>query len=155
MQRRFRAPALLLAAAIASYVYAQVPEIRPGQWSFTMRGTMTGFGDTSDLPPEVLAQIQEQFSGPSTYETCLTREDIAELSFGEPGDEDDSCAETARAIDDNVIMLTHECSDRTDTMRVEIESPESLKVTIDSEGEDGAATLSITGQWVGAVCTED
>lgn len=157
MKSRFRILVSCVAAVvIASYAYAQMPELKPGQWSITITMTMSEISDENqdDLTAELFAQLLQELSQPNHYQTCITMDDIAALNFG-AYEEDDSCTETSRSIDGNVIMLAHECSDSTDQMRVEIESPEKLKVTVDSVSDDGAARISVAGQWVGAICTED
>lgn len=155
---RFIAP-IAAALAIACYAYAQTPEIKPGQWSFTMSGTMFGgLSESADgLPPEVLAQLAAELSvqlaAPNHYETCLTPEDVADLNFDE--DDADECTETSRKIDGKVVTLTQQCSDSVDTVRVEIASPESVKIMVESESDEGSVNLSITGEWIGPTCTEE
>jgi Protein of unknown function (DUF3617) len=146
----------LACVLVAAYAYAQTLELRTGQWAFTMSGVTGYLGNTSELPAEERAQIEEQMRQPHDYESCLTDEDLQELNFGES--DDDDCEVTARNTTANSADVTRECSGedaRTETIHIEAASPESMKVTIKSVMTKGTANVTISGKWIGTTCKEE
>jgi hypothetical protein len=157
MLRRSRALICILIAIVASYAYAQLLELRTGQWDFTLN--LTGsLGDASELPPALRAQLEEQLRQPINYQSCLTAEDIEELNIGSP-DGDEDCEVTSREVTGNAVDITRVCSDgddeRTETMHLEAASRESIEATVNSESANGPASMTITGTWISATCEDD
>ncbi len=148
--------ALVVFAAIA---YAQSFNLRTGQWDFTMNiAGSGGRGDLSQLPANVRAQIEAELKKPLNYKSCITAEDVKNLSLGKQDDDDDEeCKVTARKITATVADMTRECAGdnkRTETGHFVATSPETLRATINVVSANGPSSITLAGKWIGAVCTE-
>ena len=141
--------------AVASLASAQSLDLRTGQWEFTMLmgGSM---GDLSNLSPEIRAQIEARLKQPTSYQTCLTAEDLENLNLGE--DEDETCKVTSRKVTTKTVDITRTCGDngeRTETMHVETASSESVTARVDTVSSRGPLSMTITGKWIGATCEDE
>ncbi len=142
---------------VAGYAYAQSFNLRTGQWDFTMTGMASVLGDLSQLPPEARAQLEAAAKQPQNYKSCVTAQDLNDLSLGQV-DDDEDCKVTAKKISGTTADVTRECTGddkHTETIHYEAVSPESLRATINSVSARGKGTITITGKWVGATCKEE
>jgi hypothetical protein len=157
--RRLLASLALGFAIAAASAYAQSFDLRVGQWDFTMSGITGSLGDLSKLPPQARAQVEAQMRKGMNYKSCLTAQDLKDLNIGKPDEDDDeACTVTSRKVTVKTADITRQCTGerkRTETMHFEAASRESLKATINTVSAVGPATVTVTGKWIGATCTED
>ena len=151
MKRTIVAAASVAALAAGTGLLAQGFSLRTGSWSFTI--TMQGMS-LAGLPPEVQAELKK----PQTFTSCVTAEDLKNLSVGRPPDSDDEdCKTVSSKITATVADLTRECSGGnagTETQHFEAATPQTLRGTIAKKTAAGTTTIAISGKWVGPMCTE-
>lgn len=141
---------------LAAPLFAQEFGIRTGSWATTI--TMQGDGGMEGLPPEVRAQLEAQLRRPNTVTTCVTREDLKNLTLGKTDDSDDEACEIVSAkITATVADIIRRCSGDdagTETSHFEAPTPVTFKGTVTRKSAAGTSTISMTGKWVSARCTE-
>jgi hypothetical protein len=138
--------AVLVLTAAGALVSAQSFDLRLGQWEYTINLKM---------PPELLAQIppaaRAQFEKPQTNRSCLSAEDLRDLNLGRT---ESDCQVTSKRITGNVADIVMKCDGRTQTLRYEALSRESMRGTIRTSGGDGPSEMTIAGKWIAAACRE-
>jgi hypothetical protein len=151
--------AVVVAGALlggAAALPAQTLGVKTGQWSWTV--TMTGVPQPPpSVPPDVAAKIREEAQKPHTVLACISAEDLRNLNLGRV-DEDDDCKVTSRKITATTADFVRTCAGdepRTETVRIEATSPESMRVTAIRTAGTGPSGITMTGKWVGATCKED
>ena len=151
MKRSIVAAASVAALATGAGLLAQGFGLRTGSWSFTI--TMQGMS-LAGLPPEVQAELKK----PQTFTSCVTAEDLKNLSVGRPPDSDDEdCKTISSKVTATVADLTRECSGDnagTETQHFEAATPQTLKGTIVKKTAAGTTTIAMNGKWIGPKCTE-
>lgn len=149
MRSRVFVPALVL-AAMTAVLSAQAFDLKLGQWEYTINIKM---------PPEMLAKLppsaRAQMQQPQTNRSCLTAQDLKDLSLAKS--DDDDCTVTSKKITGNVADVTMTCTGdepHTQTMHYEALSRESMRGTIRMTGANRPSEMAITGKWITTACKE-
>jgi len=147
--------AALLAAA--SLVSAEGLNVKTGQWSWTI--TLTGLPEPpASVPPDVAAKIREEAKKPHTALGCVSADDLRNLRLGRTGDEEQDCKATQTKSTATTAEFVRACTGdepRTETVRVEAATPESMRITATRTGGSGPSGVTMVGKWVGAACREE
>lgn len=149
---KLRTGAVMLMFALAGvFVLAEDPALQTGMWEFKMSGfPMDG------VPPAMRAQMEAEMSKP--YRSCVTADDIKQLKFGKSNDDDDAdckvvSSKLTRTGGDVVRQCTGDES-YTENLHLETPTPRTLKATIAKKAGTKSTTMTVTGQWVAARCTD-
>ena len=149
---------LLLAALVATataLVSAQAFDLRLGQWEYTVGGMKLPPELLAQLPPAARAQAEQAMKQAGNNRSCLTAQDLRDMSLGKNDDED--CKMTSKKITGNVADIVITCTGdepRTQTIHWEALSRESVRGTIKVKGGNGPSEMTISGKWVAAACKE-
>jgi hypothetical protein len=124
----------VMAAGSGAPLIAQVVDLRPGQWQWTitMSGGLPPGVDVSKLPPEVAAKMSDEAAKPMTVTDCITAEEVRKGWDGSMDDEDE-CKVTSRKLTGTTLDVTRVCAGdrpRTESVHFEIQSRESLRGSV-------------------------
>jgi len=146
-----------LTICLGAAIFAQSFDVRTGTWEFTMSG-IQGALPMDGVPPAMRAQFEAELRKPQTYKGCVTADDLKDLNFGKLEDDDDEdCKVVSSKITRTVGDLTRQCTGdraRTETSHFEATAPTALRVNVSNRTAAGVSTMTITGKWLNARCTD-
>ena len=158
MTKRGRLAVLATVCALGgATLVAQSFDARTGTWEFTTSG-MQGALPLDGIPPAMRASLEAEMRKPQTFKGCVTAEDLKNLNVGKmDNDDDEECKVINSKITKTAGDITRQCAGsrpRTETSHFEASSPTALKVTTSSKTAAGVSTITITGKWLNARCTD-
>jgi molybdopterin-binding protein len=157
MKSPFRSAVLLAGISLGVTLFAQGLNLRTGTWEFTM--AMQGTVPMEGIPPEARAQIEAELRKPQIVTSCLTDEDVENLRLGRTGEEsdDEECKVLTSKVTAMSADFTRQCEGdepRTETVRFDIPTPQTMKGTIAQKRASGTMTIAMAGKWMAAQCKE-
>lgn len=155
---RFAGTGLVLLATFTAgaTLLAQSVNLRTGSWQYHM--TVEGAIPMDGIPENMRASLEAEMRKPRDFTSCLTAEDLKNMSLGKTDDADEEdCTVTASRLTATGGDLTRECTGarpRTETMHIEATSPQVMRATIVTTRGQGTSTTTLTGKWLAAQCRE-
>jgi hypothetical protein len=149
-----RVPALLfvsLLLGVGVFVAAEDLAMQTGTWEFRM----TGF-PMDGVPPAMRAQMEAEMSKP--HQSCVTADDIKQLKFGKTNDDDDEdCKVVSSKLTRTGGDVVRQCTGdepSTENLHLEALTPQTLKATITKKSGAKSTTMTVSGRWLNARCTD-
>jgi hypothetical protein len=139
--------AALAAAGLASALYAQTVNLRPGLYELT---------NTSDmqLPPEVAAKMPPQYRSmlqkPLVTQRCISQSDLDHVTeqLVEGKSRQENCSMPIRSVSGNQVKFTVQCPHSTSQFQGTFAS-ESFQGTMVSTAEGHSVTAKMTARRIG------